>query len=161
MNYATPDTPAAHSSAPTHTALYAILVDEHSAVEAFASLLACEERVLCSAEPLEALGPIVEDKTALAEKLAKLEAARNAHLVALGLPAGRAGMELAAASDTRLSRQWAQLQQSAERARTRNATNGVLIRVRMDYNRRALDALRATPVSQDFYGPDGRLAAVG
>jgi flagella synthesis protein FlgN len=161
MNDATPTTSAAQPGAPTHTSLYATLVDEHSAVEAFASLLAREEQALCSTEPLDALGPIVDDKTALVEKLAKLELERNGQLAAVGLPSGRAGMDAAAASDARLARQWSLLQQSAERARVRNVTNSVLIRVRMDYNRRALDALRAVPAKQDLYGPDGRFAAVG
>jgi flagellar biosynthesis protein FlgN len=161
MNDATPSNVAAPAGALTHSSLYATLVDEQSAVEAFASLLACEEQALCGVNPLDTLAAIIDDKTGWINRLTQLERARDAHLEALGLPAGRKGMDAAIASDAGLARQWSLLQQSAERARVRNATIGVLIRVRMDYNRRALDALRAVPSKQDFYGPDGRLAAAG
>jgi flagella synthesis protein FlgN len=141
--------------------LYATIVDEYATVEAFASLLAFEEKALCSANSLEHLSPILDSKTALIEKLATLETQRDQQLAALGLPAGWIGMEAAAADDARLAQQWALLQQSADRARRRNTTNGVLIRVRMDYNRRALNALSAPPAQQDFYGPDGRFSVAG
>jgi flagella synthesis protein FlgN len=50
------------------------------------------------------------------------------------------------------------LLQAAERARHANATNGMLVRIRTDYNERTLAALRSAPAKSGFYGPDGRVA---
>lgn len=78
----------------------------------------------------------------------------------MGFPGGWAGMELAASTDERLAAQWSLLQKAAERARRFNTSNGELIRVRMDYNQRALTALQvALPQKANFYGPDGRIPA--
>ena len=57
--------------------------------------------------------------------------------------------------DARLAGRWQLLQQSAERARA-NANNGMLIRIRMDYNERALAVLRSAPAPAGIYGADGR-----
>ncbi|MCC8393214.1 flagellar protein FlgN [Paraburkholderia sp. MMS20-SJTR3] len=141
-------------------ALVATLVEEYSTVEAFASILTLETKALTALSPLEQLPGIVEKKTALIGVLAKLEAARDAQLAELGFPAGRSGMELAASSDARIATQWDLLQKAAERARRVNTNNGELIRVRMDYNQRALQALQVNvPRKTNFYGPDGRVPA--
>ncbi|WP_144111464.1 flagella synthesis protein FlgN [Paraburkholderia sp. BCC1886] len=141
-------------------ALLATLIEEYSAVEAFASVLTLETRALIALSPMEMLPPIVEKKTELVGQLARLEATRDGLLVEMGLPAGWAGMERAAAADTRLATQWSLLQKAAERARRVNTSNGELIRVRMDYNQRALTALQvAVPRKAGFYGPDGRIPA--
>lgn len=139
--------------------LLATVNDEHATVEAFASLLAYEEKALTTASPLEALPGIVDRKSELIEKLAHLERRRDTLLASLGLPAGKTGMDRAAESDARLANGWQLLQQSAERARHANAINGMLIRIRMDYNERTLSVLRAAPQRNGFYGPDGRVAA--
>src|SRR5258706_9039318 len=120
-------------------ALLATVIDEYSTVEAFASVLALEEKALTAVSPLELLPPIVEKKSELAGKLATLEKVRDVQLAGLGFPAGWRGMELAAGSDARLAAQWTLLQGAAERARQINTNNGALIRIRMDYNRRALE----------------------
>ncbi|QQC63048.1 flagella synthesis protein FlgN [Paraburkholderia ginsengisoli] len=141
-------------------ALLATLIEEYSTVEAFASILALESRTLASASPMEDLPSIVEKKTELIGVLARLEAARDTQLAELGYPAGWSGMELAASTDTRVAAQWTLLQKSAERARRANTNNGELIRVRMDYNQRALAALQVNmPRKANFYGPDGRIPA--
>lgn len=67
--------------------------------------------------------------------------------------------EAACKTDVRLANGCQLLQQSAERARHANAINGMLIRIRMDYNERTLSVLRAAPQRNGFYGPDGRVAA--
>jgi flagellar biosynthesis protein FlgN len=139
-------------------ALLATLIEEYSAVEAFASILTLETKALTALSPLELLPPIVEKKTELIGTLARLEAQRDALLAEMGFPAGWPGMELAASADTRLAEQWALLRKAAERARRFNTSNGELIRVRMDYNQRALTALQvAVPQKAGFYGPDGRI----
>jgi flagella synthesis protein FlgN len=141
-------------------ALLATLTEEYSAVEAFASILTRETEALTALSPLELLPPIVEKKTELIGVLAQLETTRDALLAQMGLPAGYTGMEFAAATDPRLAEQWALLQKAADRARRFNSSNGELIRVRMDYNQRALTALQvAVPQKVGFYGPDGRIPA--
>ena len=143
-------------------ALLATLIDEHATVEAFASLLAYEEKALVSADGMDALPQIVEQKTALTQRLAGLEKARDAQLAGLGLPGGRKGIEMACDGDTRLASQWALLKGSTERARRQNLTIGMMIRTRMDHNRRALAILRGdTGNGAMLYGPDGRLPAFG
>jgi flagella synthesis protein FlgN len=140
-------------------ALLSTVIDEYSIVEAFASVLALEEKALTAIEPLETLPPIVEKKTELVGKLSTLEQLRDAQLAELGYPAGWQGMELAAGGDARLAAQWSLLQKAAERARRFNTTNGALIRTRMEYNQRALTALNVAVGTErvGFYGPDGRI----
>lgn len=144
-------------------ALLATLIDEHATVEAFASLLAYEEKALCSSDALAALPSIVEQKTELTQRLAGLEKARDAQLTELGLPGGRKGIEMACGSDAKLASQWALLKGSTERARRANLTVGMMINTRMDHNRRALAILRGEGrgVKAMLYGPDGRLPAFG
>ncbi|MGH8777788.1 flagella synthesis protein FlgN [Paraburkholderia sp.] len=142
-------------------ALLATLIDEHASVEIFASVLVLEEQALTVAHPLELLPPIVEKKTELIEQLAALEQVRDARLAEKGFPGGKQGMTLAAAADARIAAQWSLLQQAAQRAWNQNTTNGVLIRTRMDYNRRALEVLQVMPQTNGFYGPDGRIPVYG
>jgi flagella synthesis protein FlgN len=141
-------------------ALLATVIDELAAVEAFESLLAFEEKALIAASPLEALPPIIEQKTAWTEQIAGLEKQRDAQLAALGFATGFAGMEAAVAADERLVDHWNLLRAAATRARQGNNSNGVLIRTRMEYNRRALAELRIAPAKSGFYGPDGRVPGV-
>ena len=143
-------------------ALLATLIDEHAAVEAFASLLAYEEKALVSADGMDALPQIVEQKTTLTQRLAGLEKVRDTQLAGLGLPGGRKGIEMACDGDTRIASQWALLKGSTERARRKNLTIGMMIRTRMEHNRRALAILRGeTANGAMLYGPDGRLPAFG
>ncbi len=143
-------------------ALLATVTEEHAALEAFASLLMYEEKALAAVSPLETLPGIVEKKNELTEKLSSLEKARDGHLRQMGLPAGWKGMELAISDDTRLSKQWKLLQEVVQRARRANATNGLMIRIRMNYNQNALAILRGATsrAAASVYGPDGRMAAV-
>jgi len=143
-------------------ALLATVTEEHATLEAFASLLMYEEKALAAVSPLETLPGIVEKKTDLTDKLASLEKTRDAQLRGMGLPSGWKGMELAIADDARLAKQWKLLQAVVERARRANATNGLMIRVRMNYNQNALSILRgaATRGAANVYGPDGRMAVV-
>ena len=138
-------------------ALLATVIDEVTAVQEFESLLAHEEKALTAAQPLKALPGIIEHKTALTERIAALEKQRDAQLGALGLPGGFAGMEAAVAGDERLSEQWGLLCAAARRARQGNLNNGVIIRTRMEYNRRTLAAMTVSPEKAGFYGPDGRV----
>jgi flagella synthesis protein FlgN len=142
-------------------ALLATVIDEYSTIEEFASVLAIEQKALTQVEPAEMLRPVVEKKTELVGKLASLEKIRDAQLAEMGLPAGWNGIELAAGRDPKLAEQWSLLQQSVERARRFNKTNGVLIRTRMEYNQRALEVLQVRPKKPSLYGPDGRVPGFG
>ncbi|MGA7778902.1 MAG: flagellar protein FlgN [Paraburkholderia sp.] len=142
-------------------ALLATVIDEYSTIEAFASVLTLEQKALTEVDPAEMLRPIVEKKTELVGKLATLERIRDAQLAEMGLPGGWSGIELAAGNDPKLAAQWSLLQQSVERARRSNKTNGVLIRTRMEYNQRALDVLQVRPPKPSLYGPDGRVPGFG
>jgi flagella synthesis protein FlgN len=72
-------------------ALLATLVEEYSAVEAFASILTLETKALTALSPLELLPPIVEQKTELIGVLARLETTRDGLLAEMGFPAGWPG----------------------------------------------------------------------
>ncbi|TKC89257.1 flagellar protein FlgN [Trinickia terrae] len=141
-------------------ALLATVIDEHATVEAFASLLAYEEKALAAVSPLEMLPAIIEKKNELTGQLASLEKARDAQLRELGFPPGWKGMELAAANDERLAGHWKLLQAVVQRARRANTNNGLMIRVRMNYNQSALAILRGAANKASVYGPDGRMAGV-
>ena len=143
-------------------ALLITVTEEHATLEAFASLLMYEEKALAAVSPVETLPTILEKKTELTGKLASLEKARDAELKALGLPGGKLGMDLASADEPRLAQQWKLVQEVVERARRANMTNGLMIRVRMNYNEKALAILRgaASKGTAGVYGPDGRVSTV-
>ncbi len=140
-------------------ALLTTINDEHATVEAFASLLAYEQQALTAAEP-DTLPDIIARKTQLVERLATLEKQRDVQLVALGYPAGRAGIDAAAERDPSVASRWKLLRDATERVRHANLNNGMLIRIRMDYNERTLQVLRAQPARAGLYGPDGRVSNV-
>ncbi len=142
-------------------ALLSTVTEEHATLEAFASLLVYEEKALAAVSPLETLPDIIEKKTELTDKLASLERLRDEQLRDMGLPGGWKGMELAVSDDARLAQQWKLLQSVVERARRANATNGLMIRVRMNYNQNALAILRGgMRQNANVYGPDGRMSGI-
>lgn len=138
-------------------ALLDALQEELNAVEAFTQVLEQEEAALIDGNLMAVLPGIVERKTDLTEKLTVYGKQREAALADMGLPANRDGMSSAVSTDTSLADTWKQLLTSAERARARNVTNGLLIKTRMDYNHQALIALRLAAGAPAIYGPDGRL----
>ncbi|GLU33966.1 flagellar synthesis protein FlgN [Trinickia caryophylli] len=151
-----------HQLDPMKDTLLDTVTEEHATLEAFASLLAYEEKALTAVSPADTLPAIIEKKTELTEKLATLEKARDEQLRALGLPAGLKGMEIACADDPRVAGTWKLLQEAVDRARRANMTNGLMIRVRMNYNEKALAILRGANKggAASTYGPDGRMAGV-
>jgi len=144
-------------------ALLAMLIDEHAAVEAYASLLAVEQKALTSVDGMHTLPQIVAQKTALTQRLAALEKMRDAELATLGLPHGPKGIEMACERDTRLAGQWKLLKGSTDRARRANLTVGMMIRTRMEHNQRSIAILRGDiagkKAAPGFYGPDGKMPA--
>jgi flagella synthesis protein FlgN len=139
-------------------ALLDTIIDEYATVEAFASLLLYEQQALSTAWPGEVLKPIIEQKISMTDNLELFERTREAQLRERGLPGGKRGMDLAAAKDARLSEHWDALQKSAQRAGRLNFNNGLMVRTRMDFNRRILAVMRGTPEKAvTFYGPDGKV----
>ncbi|HEY1611606.1 MAG TPA: flagellar protein FlgN [Paraburkholderia sp.] len=144
--------------------LLSTLTEEHAAIEAFASLLALEQKALASKAGLATLPTIVGQKTELTQRLAALEKIRDAELVALGMPRGRKGIEMACKGNAQRENQWTLLRHSTERARVANLRTGMMIRTRMEHNRRALAILRGETGgggAMGLYGPDGRVPAFG
>ncbi|HTJ91837.1 MAG TPA: flagellar protein FlgN [Pararobbsia sp.] len=138
-------------------ALLDALNEELNAVEAFTEVLEQEEAALIDGNLMAVLPGIVERKTDLTEKLSVFGKQREAALSDMGLPANRDGMNSAIGDNDSLASAWRKLLTSAERARARNVTNGLLIKTRMDYNHQALIALRLAAGAPAIYGPDGRL----
>ncbi|MEX3582446.1 MAG: flagellar protein FlgN [Burkholderia sp.] len=80
----------------------------------------------------------VERKTQLVERLATLEKQRDVQFAALGYPTDRVGIEAALERDPSVASRWKPLREATERVRHANLNNGMLIRIRMDYNERTL-----------------------
>jgi flagella synthesis protein FlgN len=127
----------------------------------FTKVLEEEQATLLSGALLNKLPDIIDRKAALVARLSELALQRERCLQALGHDTSRDGMLNAIEQDSRLAPIWEDLVQHATQARSRNVTNGMLVRTRLDYNQRALNVLRdacgMAPVA--VYGPDGRMPA--
>ena len=142
-------------------ALLIYVTEEQAAAAEFSKVLAEEQAALLAGPLLDELPLVIDRKAALIARLSELALQRERCLQALGLEAGRAGMLSAIQLDPRLATIWEDLVQQATQARSRNTTNGMLVRTRLEYNLRALNVLRdacgMTPMA--VYGPDGRMPA--
>ncbi len=137
-----------------------VIAAEAGVVTAFVALLKEEQEVL-TAGNADALPGIAERKTATAQQLTPLAAARNAELSRQGLAADRAGMEAWLAShpgDRTVKQSWEKLQALTAEAKELNRLNGELIRLRMQHNTQLLETLLAATHRQDLYGADGQAA---
>jgi flagella synthesis protein FlgN len=143
------------------SALLIYVTEEQAAAAEFAKVLAEEQAALLAGPVLDELPAIVERKSALIARLSELALQRERCLHALGHGDGRDGIASAIEQDSRLAPIWQDLVRHAGEARSRNVTNGILVRTRLDYNQRALNVLRdacgMAPVA--IYGPDGRMPA--
>jgi flagella synthesis protein FlgN len=142
-------------------ALLTCLTEEQQTANRFAVLLAEEQAALMTGNLGDVLPAIVERKAALATQLAELSVERGRCLGLLGFSNDRQGMLAAIATDARLAPIWEELAKNAASARSRNLTNGMLVRTRMEYNQRAIAVLReagSTGASTPVYGPDGRIS---
>jgi flagellar biosynthesis protein FlgN len=139
------------------------LAAELEAVKQFIDLLKLEQTEL-STGTTDALPGLAERKNTLAVHLSGLAAQRNASLAAQGLAADRVGLEAWCAKhpgEKRAARDWATILALAGEARELIRLNGELINTRMQYNSRALEALRGGNSSLDLYGPDGQSTTPG
>jgi flagella synthesis protein FlgN len=129
------------------------LLAEKSCVEEFLSALDLEADAMKNGRFAE-LPSLTERKSALLDRMAALDQAREAAQVARGFEPGRAGAEAAAAADGEASfAAWMALVELAERARADNRRNGSMVYNQLDFTQNALHYLQAS--AQPFYGPDG------
>lgn len=142
---------------PRAATLADLLAQELGLLQNFVVLLREEEALLTRREAGR-LTDLAAEKSALAERLAALAAARETALSARNLPAGRAGMDFWVNSPEGASsrRHWEQLLVLAADAKMLNETNGKLIALQLDYNQQALNAIMAAADKAATYGPDGQ-----
>lgn len=135
----------------------AALAEEVGKLGEFIAVLQQEQELLKSGDT-EALLPLIETKTRLANGLAALSQARETHLARLGLAAGRVGMDawLARHGNDTLKKAWQDLLKLAGEARSLNELNGKLIGLHMRHNQQAFTALMGATDRAMTYGPDGQ-----
>ena len=139
------------------------MLAEAQTVEEFVDLLKLEQSSLSRGDT-DKLPKYAEQKLEFAARLNELAAQRNAALAALGLGSDRAGADAWCAKhpeEEPATRAWATVLALAGEARELNRLNGELIRLRMQYNVKALEALRGGARSLDLYGPDGQATLPG
>ena len=144
-------------------ALEQTVVAEAQAVEQFVELLKLEHDSLRRGDT-DALAGHAEQKLKFADQLNELAAQRNAALAALGFGSDRAGADAWCAQrpeEEIATKAWATILALAGEARELNRLNGELIRLRMQFNAKALEALRGGASSLDLYGPDGQATVPG
>lgn len=103
----------------------------------------------------EALVRLAEDKRAVFEQLEAAESERRRLLKRQGYRDDRDGAARAA-SDAGCAALWEAIGDIAGRVARGNRLNGVLIRMRSEYNRRLLDSLQQPVGGGPLYGPDGQ-----
>jgi flagella synthesis protein FlgN len=123
----------------------------------FIAVLQREQELLKKGDT-DALLPLIETKTQLADRLATLARAREEHLVRQGFTNGRAGMEdwLQRNGNTAQRQSWQTLLEQAREARDLNEINGRLIGLHMQHNQQAFTALMNATNRAMTYGPDGQ-----
>lgn len=139
------------------------LAAEADAVAQFVALLKLEQIALTKGST-EALPELAERKGKLGVHLSGLAAQRNAALAGQGLGADRTGIAAWCAkhpSEKKAGQAWAMILALAGEARELIRLNGELITIRMQYNSKALEALRGGNSSLDLYGPDGQATTPG
>ena len=132
---------------------------EDALITEFAAILEAETEVLVGPGDIDALHDITERKSGIAHKLVELSQTRDALLAEIGLPAGHAGTEQAAAQHPQLAGVWQALLSKSESANEINLRNGALIDVHLRYTQQSLDALRGLgggPASTSTYDAQGR-----
>lgn len=135
----------------------ATLDEEVAKLREFIAILEREQALLTQAD-IDALMPLVDVKTGLANTLAALSLERGEALARAGLPENRAGMEswLKERGTDRQRRAWQELLTLAADARAINETNGKLIDLHAQRNQQAFAALMSAANQVMTYGPDGQ-----
>ena len=139
------------------------LQSEAEVVKQFAVLLKLEQASLSKGSTDDLL-EFANQKGKLAVQINSLAAQRNTSLAAQGFSADRAGVEAWCAkhpNEKAAANAWASILSLALEARELNRLNGELIQIRLQYNSKALEALRGSKNSLDLYGPDGQSMTQG
>lgn len=145
------------------TGLAAAIDAEVAAVRSFIGLLQLEQQALRDGET-DVLPEIVERKTSAAATLTDCAARRNVLLSGAGFASDRPGIDAwlrAHAEDSAVRTNWSLLLELASEARELNRLNGDLIRLRVQHNAQALEALLGASRPLQLYGPDGQTSTLG
>ncbi|MCX7166901.1 MAG: flagellar protein FlgN [Rhodocyclales bacterium] len=142
------------------TAIHTLLDQTVAELHGFLAVITAERRILVTGD-IEQLPEIAEKKSALAARLASLEAQRDAALGAAGFGTGRGGMEAWLASKDAASalsprNAWKLYMELASTARRENEINGKLIGARLQQNQQALAILQGEAADTTTYGADGQ-----
>lgn len=133
---------------------------EADAVSRFVALLKQEQVALGNGD-IDKLTGFTQEKSSVASELTSLANQRNSALSGLGLAADRPGIEAwfkQQPPDKRTLTAWSQIMTLAVEARELNRVNGELIRIRMQHNAAALEAMHGASRTLHLYGPDGQSA---
>lgn len=145
------------------TQIAALLEQTNAALQDFLAAIAAERDCLINGD-INRLSELAEKKSALATRLAGLEAKREAALAADGFGVGREAAAawlktVPAASRQGAANVWQQCQERAAEASRENAINGKLIAARLQQNHQALSTLRGETATTATYGADGQQKA--
>ena len=145
------------------TALLQTLTAEADTIRQFVDLLIIEQTAL-RAGTTDGLPALAENKSRAGVKLNRLSTERNSLLSASGFGHDRTGIEAWCSKhpdEKGVKGAWASILSLAGDARELNRLNGELIKIHMQYNAQALEALRVGHSALELYGPDGQTQAAG
>lgn len=138
----------------------ALLEQTVAELNCFIAVIGVERQALASGE-IDHLPEIAEEKSALATRLASLEAQRDSALAGAGFGTGRTGVEAWLAACALVSAHparnlWQRLITLTAEAKRENEINGKLIGARLQQNQQALSVLLGETADATTYGPDGQ-----
>lgn len=139
------------------------LQEEAAEIQRFTELLKLEQVALSNGNTEELL-VFATQKDHCASRINQLATQRNALLTAQGFIADRPGIEAWCAKnpkETLAASVWTSILSLAREAQELNRLNGELIQMRLQYNNKALEALRGQENSLSLYGPDGQSTGQG
>lgn len=144
--------------------IHTLLEQTVAELQRFLVVLSAERQALVSGE-INRLPVLAEEKSALAARLATLEAQREQSLREAGFATGRAGVDAwlaanAAPSTLTTPTLWQQLITLAAEAKQENETNGKLIGAHMQQNQQALGLLLGESADATTYDAGGQQKSI-
>lgn len=141
----------------TATTPLTALREEHRIMGLLLDLMRQEQQFLVAAD-VEQLNGVTESKNALVAQMTRLSAQRHEALAAAGFPAREEGMTgwIAASGDASAKELWDAVLDLTRQAKELNRLNGMLINKHLVHSQGALNAMRPTAPSGNFYGPSGQ-----
>lgn len=134
------------------------LRDEHKAMVYLIEIIKQEQTQLLEAN-IDELKKLTDEKAKVVALMSELSAQRDNALTAAGFSAKEAGIKSwLATAGANANKMWMDLMSLAASAKELNRVNGMLINKHMTNNQNALNALHATPQSNNLYGPNGQSA---